>query len=243
MANLGVMASAERFVPAAHPSIGARIRHARVLLASNVSMLDLYTWRTPNGKKAPILLEELEWPYELHMVNLGLGDQKRPQYLAINPNGKIPALVDPEGPNGLVVVFESGAILEYLADKSGRFLPRDQPGRAEVLSWVYWQVGGPGPFFGQLLAFSREEPRNEGAFAKFFSESQRLVRVLDGRLRDREWIAGSYSIADMMIYPWFATVGEFQLDVIEGADHVKRWMSSMASRAAVQKGMSIGSNP
>ena len=95
-------------------------------------MLDLYTWRTPNGKKAPILLEELGWPYELHLINLGQGDQRKPEYLAINPNGKIPALVDPEGPNGLVVVFESGAILEYLADKSGRFLPKDQPGRAEV---------------------------------------------------------------------------------------------------------------
>ncbi len=140
-----------------------------------------------------------------------------------------------------MVVFESGAILEYLADKSGNLLPKDQPGRAEVLSWAYWQVGGPGPFFGQLVAFSREEPRNEGAIAKFFVESQRLVRVLDGRLRDREWIAGSYSIADIMNYPWFATVAEFQPAVLEGADHVKRWMAAMAARPAVQKGMSVGS--
>jgi GSH-dependent disulfide-bond oxidoreductase len=203
-------------------------------------MLDLYTWRTPNGKKAPILLEELGWPYELHLINLGQGDQKKPEYLAINPNGKIPALVDPEGPNGLVVVFESGAILEYLADKSGRFLPKDQPGRAEVLSWAYWQVGGPGPFFGQLVAFSREKPRNEAAFAKFFGESQRLVRVLDGRLHDREWIAGPYSIADILNYPWFASVAEFQSDVLDGADHVKRWMAAMAARPAVQKGMAVG---
>jgi GSH-dependent disulfide-bond oxidoreductase len=206
-------------------------------------MIDLYTWRTPNGKKAPILLEELGWPYELHMINLGQGDQKKAEYLVINPNGKIPALVDPEGPNGLVVLFESGAILEYLADKSGRFLPKEQPGRAEVLSWVYWQVGGPGPFFGQLVAFSRETPRNEGAFAKFFGESQRLVRVLDGRLHDREWIAGLYSIADIMSYPWFAAVAEFQPDVLEGADHVKRWMAALAARPAVKKGMAVGSAP
>jgi GST-like protein len=206
-------------------------------------MLDLYTWRTPNGKKPSILLAELEWPYEIHMVNLGQGDQRKPEYLAINPNGKIPALIDTEGPNGLVVVFESGAILEYLAHKSGRFLPNEQPGRAEVLSWAYWQVGGPGPFFGQLLAFAREMPRNEGAFAKFFEESQRLVRVLDGRLRDREWIAGPYSIADMMSYPWFAAVAEGQPDVLAGADHVKRWMAGMAARPAVQRGMAMGSSP
>ncbi len=204
-------------------------------------MLDLYTWHTPNGKKAPILLAELGWPYELHLVNLGEGQQRSPEYLAINPNGKIPALVDLDRPNGgLVVVFESGAILQYLADKAGRFLPREQPGRSEVLSWAYWQVGGPGPFFGQLLAFARQEPRNQAAFEKFFGESKRLVGVLDGRLRDREWVAGDYSIADMMSYPWFAAVGETQPDVLDGSGHVKRWMSAMAARPAVQKGMNFG---
>jgi GST-like protein len=203
-------------------------------------MLDLYTWHTPNGQKAPILLAELGWPYELHLVNLGEGHQKRPEYLAINPNGKIPALVDLDRPNGgLVVVFESGAILQYLADKAGRFLPKEQPARSEVLSWVYWQVGGPGPFFGQLLAFARHEPRNPGAFEKFFVESKRLAGVLDGRLRDRQWIAGDYSIADMMSYPWFAAVGALQADVLEEAVHVKRWMSAMAARPAVQKGMNF----
>jgi GST-like protein len=202
-------------------------------------MLDLYTWRTPNGKKAPILLAELGWQYELHLVNLGQGDQKKPEYLAINPNGKIPALVDTEGPNGLVVIFESGAILEYLADKAGRFLPKEHPGRAEALSWAYWQVGGPGPFFGQLLAFARQTPRNEGAFEKFFGESQRLVRVLDGRLKDREWIAGAYSIADIMNYPWFAALQEYQPTVLDGADHVKRWIADMAARPAVTTGMGL----
>jgi GSH-dependent disulfide-bond oxidoreductase len=201
-------------------------------------MLDLYTWHTPNGKKPPILLAELGWPYSLHLVNLGQSEQKRREYLAINPNGKIPALVDTEGKdNDLVVVFESGAILQYLADKAERFLPARGPGRAEVLSWVYWQVGGPGPFFGQLISFGRETPRNEAAFAKFFEESKRLISVLDGRLRDREWIAGAYSIADMMNYPWFAAVAESQPEALEGADSVKRWMSAMAGRPAVRKGL------
>jgi GST-like protein len=204
-------------------------------------MLDLYAWHTPNGKKAPILLAELDWPYELHLVNLGQGEQNQPAYLAINPNGKIPALVDVGGKDSeLVVVFESGAILQYLADKAGRFLPTTQPGRSEVLSWVYWQVGGPGPFFGQLLAFARQEPRNQSAFEKFFGESKRLVGVLDGHLRDREWVAGEYSIADMMNYPWFAAVDEAQADVLEGAGNVRRWMNAMAARPAVKKGMNFG---
>jgi glutathione S-transferase len=203
-------------------------------------MMDLYTWRTPNGKKAPILLAELGWTYDLHLVDLGHGEQNKARYLAINPNGKIPALVDPEGPGGeLVVIFESGAILEYLADKAGKFLPKDHPGRAEVLSWSYWQVGGPGPFFGQLLAFARENPRNEGAYAKFFAESQRLARVLDGRLRDREWIAGTYSIADVMNYCWFAEMRAEVPAVLEGLTNVKRWTDAMAARPAVKIGMDL----
>lgn len=204
-------------------------------------MLDLYTWHTPNGKKAPILLAELDLPYELHLVNLGEHEQKRAEYLAINPNGKIPALVDVEGENGkLVVVFESGAILQYLADKAGRFLPKEEPGRAEVLSWVYWQVGGPAPSFAQMIAFGRQEPPNPAAFEKFFVESKRLVGVLDSRLRDREWVAGKYSIADMMNYPWFAAAGEFHPEVLDGADAVKRWMGAMAARPAVRHGMNFG---
>jgi GST-like protein len=204
-------------------------------------MLDLYAWHTPNGKKAPILLAELDWSFDLHLVNLGLNEQKKSDYLAINPNGKIPALIDTDGPeHALIVVFESGAILQYLADKAGRFLPPGGPGRAEVLSWVYWQVGGPGPFFGQMIAFGRESPRNEPAFTKFFNESRRLVEVLEGRLADREWIAGAYSIADIMNYPWFAAAAEFQPAALEGAPHVTRWMASMAARPAVRKGMDFG---
>lgn len=202
------------------------------------AMLDLYTWHTPNGKKVPILLAELGWSYELHLVNLAENDQKKPEYLAINPNGKIPALVDTEGAHGeLVVVFESGAILQYLATKAGQLLPRDEPGRAEVLSWVYWQVGGPGPFFGQMIAFGGQEPRNVAAFEKFVGESKRLVGVLDARLRDREWVAGAYSIADIINYPWFAAVAESQPHVLDGAAAVRQWMSRMAARPAVQTGM------
>jgi len=204
-------------------------------------MLDLYTWHTPNGKKPPILLAELDWAYELHLVNLGQNEQKQPEYLRINPNGKIPALVDTErSDGGLVTVFESGAILQYLAEKAGRFLPNDQPGRAEVLSWVYWQVGGPGPFFGQLITIGRAREGNEGAFTKFLEESKRLVRVLDGQLNDREWIAGPYSIADMMNYPWFAAIAQYQPAALEGADAVRRWMDRMDARPAVKKGMNFG---
>jgi GST-like protein len=204
-------------------------------------MLDLYAWHTPNGKKVPILLAELDWPYELHLVNLGQHEQKRREYLAINPNGKIPALVDTEATtNELVVVFESGAILQYLADKAGRFLPREGPGRAEVLSWVYWQVGGPGPSFSQMIAFGNETPRNDAAFQRFFEEAERLVGVLETRLRDREWIAGAYSIADIINYPWFAAAADAQPEALRGADNVKRWMGSMIGRAAVRKGMNFG---
>ena len=210
-------------------------------MTSHRAMLDLYTWYTPNGKKVPILLAELGWSYDLHLVNLGANDQKKPAYLAINPNGKIPALVDTEGANAeLVVVFESGAILQYLANKAGKFLPKEEPGRSEVLSWLYWQVGGPGPFFGQMMAFGRQEPRDEGAFEMFFGESKRLVGVLDARLRDRQWIAGEYSIADIASYPWFAAAADLHPQVLEGADAVRKWMTRMEGRPAVQTGMSFG---
>lgn len=206
-------------------------------------MLELYTWKTPNGRKVPILLAELGWPCVLYLVNLGENEQKSPEYLAKNPNGKIPALVDGEHD---VVVFESGAILEYLADKAGRFLPphtdpKQRKARAEVLSWVYWQVGGPGPMFGQLGSFAREQPRDEHAFQKFREEAKRLAGVLDGHLRskDREWIGAEYSIADIINYPWFEAVAHSHPDVLDGADAVKAWMKRMAARPAVKKGMAL----
>jgi GST-like protein len=197
-------------------------------------MLELYTWKTPNGRKVPILLAELGWPCVVYLVNLGENAQKSPEFLAKNPNGKIPALVDDD-----IIVFESGAILEYLADKAGRFLPTERRARTEVLSWTYWQVGGPGPMFGQLASFGQETPRNDGALAKFLAEAKRLAGVLDGRLRDREWIARDYSIADIINYPWFEALSHFQPDALDGADAVKGWMARMAARPAVQKGMAL----
>lgn len=200
-------------------------------------MIELYTWKTPNGRKVPILLAELGWSCALHLVDLSKDEQKTPRYLAINLNGKIPALVD-----GDVVLFESGAILEYLADKAGRLLPRSPPSaRAEVLSWTWWQVGGPGPMFGQLGAFGREKPRDEHAFAKFHGESERLAGVLNARLEDgRPWIAGhEYSIADIANYPWFEALSHFAPDVLSGMGAVKSWMERMAARSAVQRGMAL----
>ena len=197
-------------------------------------MLQLYTWKTPNGRKVPILLAELGWSCELHLVDLGKNEQKAPGYLAINPNGKIPAIVD-EG----TVVFESGAILEYLAEKAGRFLPKEPRARAEVLSWTYWQVGGPGPMIGQLGAFAREENRDEHAFEKFHAEARRLAGVLDGRLRDRQWIARDYSIADVVNYPWFEALSKLQPDALDRAEALKGWMARMAARPAVKRGMAL----
>jgi GSH-dependent disulfide-bond oxidoreductase len=197
-------------------------------------MMELHTWHTPNGRKPAIVLAELGWQCRLHLVDLGKGEQKAPAYLAKNPNGKIPALVD-----GDVVVFESGAILQYLAEAAGRFLPRDVRQRAEVLSWTYWQIGGPGPMFGQLGAFMRETPRDEHAVSKFRDESRRLVGVLDGRLRGREWIAQEYSIADMASYPWFAAIGDAHPEILDGADAVREWMKRMAARPAVARGMAL----
>lgn len=207
-------------------------------------MLDLYTWRTPNGRKVPILLAELGLPYQLHLVDLGKHEQKAPAYLAINPNGKIPALVDRDGPDGKSVrVFESGAILEYLADKTGRFLPRDPAGRAEVMSWVFWQVGGPGPTFGQLGANDGHGPRDDASYRKVMTEARRLVGVLDGQLRGRDYIAGEYSIADIACFPWFVAVAEQHGMVLEDAEHVAAWMARLATRPAVIEGMSVAAKP
>jgi GSH-dependent disulfide-bond oxidoreductase len=202
--------------------------------ARHGDMLQLYTWRTPNGRKVPILLAELGWRCELHLVDLGKNEQKSPAYLSINPNGKIPALVD-----GEVVIFESGAIVQYLADKASRFLPREPRARAEVLSWCWWQVGGPGPFFGQLGSFGREEPRDEHAFEKMRTECRRLAQVLALRLVGREWVAGEYSIADMMLYPWFDAIAQTHGEVMDGAEGVREWMARMAARPAVQQGMAL----
>lgn len=203
-------------------------------------MLDLYTWRTPNGRKVPILLAELGMPYQLHLVDLGKKEQKSPAYLAINPNGKIPALIDRDGPGGeTVTLFESGAILLYLAEKAGRLLPTAPARRAEVLSWLFWQVGGPGPTFGQLGAAAKDASHDPRRYEQLVTEARRLVGVLDGQLRDREYVAGEYSIADIACFPWFVQVAEEHGLVLEDASHVSAWMARLATRPAVIAGMSV----
>lgn len=203
-------------------------------------MLDLYTWHTPNGKKPAILLAELEIPYELHLVDLGKDEQKRPAYLELNPNGKIPALVDTDPELGRIVVFESGAILVHLAEKHGRFLPRELGAkRAEVLSWTFWQVGGPGPTFGKVKKFGEGESKSEEAFDYFFEESKRLVSVLDGRLVDRDYICDEYSIADIACFPWFEALHEKCPPIFEGAKEVLAWMKRVGARPAVKRGMHL----
>ena len=203
-------------------------------------MLDLYTWHTPNGRKPAILLAELEVPYELHLIDLAQGEQKRPEYLELNPNGKIPALVDTDSQLGRVVAFESGAILVHLAEKFGRFLPRALGAkRAEILSWVFWQVGGPGPTFGKVKKYRDEDPRNEAVFADFFAETRRLVSVFDERLADREFICEGYSIADIACYPWFEALAEHVPEALEGANEVRAWLQRVGARPAVKRGMHL----
>lgn len=203
-------------------------------------MLSLYTWRTPNGRKPAILLAELEVPYDLHLVDLANGEQKRPEFLELNPNGKIPALVDSDPELGRVVVFESGAILVHLAEKYGRFLPRELGAkRSEILSWLFWQVGGPGPTFGKVGKFRKERERNPDAFTQFFEEAKRLVSVLERGLADRDYVCTEYSIADMACYPWFAALEETCPEVFEHSSNVHHWLKRMGERRGVKIGMHL----
>ena len=200
-------------------------------------MIDLYTAPTPNGWKASITLEELELPYEVHIVNLLAGDQKQPEYLKINPNGRIPTIVDRDE-DGLAV-FESGALMIYLAEKAGRLLPADRRGRARVLSWLMFQMGGVGPMMGQANVFHRYFPEKIPAvIARFQNESRRLFEVLDGRLRDSEWLADDYSIADIANWSWVRT-HKWSGVSVDGLDHLQRWMASMAARPACQRGVDV----
>jgi GST-like protein len=167
-------------------------------------MVTLYTWTTPNGRKIPIMLEELGWRYEVKPVNIGRDEQFTPEFLAISPNNKIPAIVDGEAEGGSLSVFESGAILTYLAEKSGRFLAGSGPARYKTLEWLHWQIGGLGPMLGQLGFFAkRAEEKAPLAIARFTQEADRLLAVMDRRLAEAEYLGGAdYSIADMAAYPW-----------------------------------------
>ena len=200
-------------------------------------MIDLYYAPTPNGHKMTLFLEEAGLPYTIHPVNIGKGDQFKPGYLAISPNNKIPALVDtePAGGGAPIAIFESGAMLLYLAEKIGRFIPTDLRGRVEVLKWLFWQVGGLGPMAGQNGHFNAHAPEKIGyAITRYVNETNRLYGVLDHQLTGREFVAGAYSIADMAIYPWIvphASHGQ----TLEDFPALKRWFDAIAKRPATIK--------
>ena len=200
-------------------------------------MIDLYTAATPNGWKASITLEELVLPYEVHAIDLSSGEQKKPWFTAINPNGRIPAIVD-RG-NGDFAVFESGAIMIYLAEKAGRLLPTDEKGRSRVMQWLMFQMGGLGPMMGQANVFNRYFPEKiPAAIDRYLRESRRLLEVLDGHLADNEYLAGDYSIADIANWSW-AHIHDWPGVDVEDLDHLQRWMDAVGARPAVQRGRAI----
>jgi GSH-dependent disulfide-bond oxidoreductase len=199
-------------------------------------MIDFYTFTTPNGRKVSIMLEELGLPYNTHVIDIRKGDQFTPEFVAINPNSKIPAIVDQD--TGLAV-FESGAILIYLAEKTGQFLPTETKARFQVLEWLMLQMGSIGPMFGQLNHFRIYAPEHiPYAINRYETETLRLYSVLDKQLSEHEFICGDYSIADMAIYPWVA-IYEFQKLTLDQHPHLKRWVEAIAQRPAVQRGMAV----
>jgi glutathione S-transferase len=202
-----------------------------------VPMIDLYTAPTPNGWKASITLEELGIPYEVHVVNLMAGEQKAPAYLKINPNGRIPAIVDRDEDG--FAVFESGAIMIYLAEKAGRLLPTQRRGRSRVLQWLMFQMGGVGPMMGQANVFYRYFPEKiQPAIDRYQHESRRLFEVLDGRLAEGEWLADDYSIADIANWSWVRT-HKWSGVSVDGLEHLQRWMAAMAARPACRRGVDV----
>ena len=205
-------------------------------------MIDLYYWPTPNGWKASIALEEMELDYEVHLVNIGRGDQFEPGFLAISPNNRIPAIVDrdPLGGGEPIPVFETGAILLYLADKTGRFIPRDLRGRNEVIQWLFWQVGGLGPMLGQNGHFKLYAPEKiPYAIDRYSREVLRLYGVMDRRLEDREYLAGDYSIADMASWPWIVTYKRQEMD-LDAFPNLRRWYDALKERPGLRRGFGLG---
>lgn len=200
-------------------------------------MIDLYTSSTPNGWKASVALEELEMPYEVHSVQLSKGMQKEPSFLKINPNGRIPAIVDRD--EGDFPIFESGAILIYLAEKTGKLMPSDRKGRSRVIQWLMFQMGGIGPMMGQANVFYRYWTEvYQPAIDRYQHESRRLFEVLNGHLANHEYLAGDYSIADIANWCWVRTHPWSGVSV-EGLDHLQRWIDAIQERAAVQRGVKV----
>jgi GST-like protein len=206
-------------------------------------MIDFYYWPTPNGWKASILLEELGLPYETKMVNIGKGDQFKPEFLAISPNNRMPAIVDHDVTGDPVSVFESGAIMWYLAEKTGRFLPADPVGRKEVMEWLFWQTGNQGPMAGQhshFFNYAPEDVRKQGyAFERYERETYRCLGVLERRLEGREYLVGDYSIADMICWPWVLIAKAMKLSM-DDYPRVADWRQRIKVRPAVQQGVSLG---
>lgn len=202
-------------------------------------MIHLYTWGTPNGKKVSIMLEELGLTYEVHPINIGQGDQMKPEYLAINPNNKIPSIIDTDGPGRMpFTLFESGAILMYLAEKTGKFWPSEMRQRYLVTQWLMFQMGGVGPMFGQANYFFRLEPKVPYAVERYYKEAVRLYNVLNKELGQREYLAEEYSIADIATYPWVWRHDGHNVK-LEEFPNVKRWYDQISERPAVKRGMEV----
>jgi GSH-dependent disulfide-bond oxidoreductase len=221
---------------AAHATATGRI----TMPASQTKPIDLYYWPTPNGWKISIMLEECGLPYSLIPVNIGKGDQFKPEFLAISPNNRMPAIVDPEGPGGKPIsVFESGAILQYLGRKTGKFYPADERGRVEVDQWLFWQMGGFGPMLGQTHHFRLYAPEKiPYAVERYTNEANRLYGVLNKRLAGRDFIAGDYSIADMACIGW-ALGWERQGQDLKQFPNVADWIERLKARPAVQRGLKV----
>ena len=207
-------------------------------------MIDLYYAPTPNGWKISIMLEETSTPYNVIPVNLGKGDQFKPEFLAISPNNRMPVIVDHEGPDGeQVSVFESGAILMYLGEKTGQFFPQTPREKFRVLEWMFWQVGGLGPMAGQVSHFVNYAPNFPGdhsyATERYKNEYDRLLGVMDTVLKNREYLAGDYSIADMAAFPWVLMYKRFGVN-LDAFDNLRRWFDAIKNRPAVRKGIDLG---
>lgn len=204
-------------------------------------MIDLYYWTTPNGHKVTMFLEETGLPYEVIPINIGKGEQFQPDFLKVAPNNRIPAMVDhtPRGGGAPISLFESGAMLLYLADKTGKFIPADEHGRAEALQWLFWQMGGLGPMAGQNHHFSQyAQEKIQYAIDRYVNETNRLYGVFNKRLADREYVAGAYSIADMASYPWIVPY-ERQGQKLDDFPHLKRWFEAIKARPATQRAYAL----
>jgi GSH-dependent disulfide-bond oxidoreductase len=201
-----------------------------------IFMIDLYTFTTPNGRKASIILEELELPYNVHKIDITKNDQFTPEFVAINPNSKIPAIIDQ---NTGITVFESGAILIYLAEKTGKLLPQEAKAKYQVIEWLMFQMASVGPMFGQLNHFKKFAPEKiPYAIARYETETLRLYGVLNKQLEKNEYLCGEYSIADIATYPWVA-IYDFQGLTLDNHPHLKSWVEKLQQRPAVQRGMKV----